>query len=72
MAATKYKQIACYITPEQHELLRQLSDETKVPMQAILRQAVNMILGHYKKLPKSYDDEYVHSRILGIKRGAKI
>jgi hypothetical protein len=70
MAAVTYKQIACYITPEQHALLKQLSDETKVPMQALLRQGVSMLLGHYKKLPKKHDDEYASARIYGIKRGA--
>ena len=70
MTTEKYKQVACYITPEQHDLLKQLSDETLVPMQAILRQAVNMILAKYLKMPKTFDKEYFDSRMMGLKKGA--
>ena len=69
MAATSFKQIACYVTPEQHRLLQRLSTETLVPMQAILRQAVNDMLYKYRMLPKRFDDEYVETRILGLKKG---
>jgi hypothetical protein len=71
MASTSYKQIACYITPQQHDLLKELSVETLVPMQAILRQGVNMILHRNGKLPKTMDDEYIEKRITGLKRGAR-
>ena len=71
MVATNFRQVACYLTPEQHDRLRELSDETMVPMQAILRQAVNDILAKHHKLPKRVDEEYLSKRIIGLKKGAK-
>jgi hypothetical protein len=43
------KQIACYVTPGQHAQLQRLSKETRVPMQAYLREAVDLLLKKYRK-----------------------
>ncbi|MGC2459890.1 MAG: ribbon-helix-helix domain-containing protein [Steroidobacteraceae bacterium] len=73
MAAVNYKQIACFLTPGQHEELKRLSAETLVPMQVILRQAVDKILAEYKIRPKSYRDEHINARLAALakKRGKR-
>jgi hypothetical protein len=43
--------------------LKRLSAETLIPMQVILRQAVDKILADYKMRPKKYRDEYIRARI---------
>ena len=72
MAAVSYKQIACYLTRNQHDNLKRLSAQTLVPMQVILRQAVDKILVDYKIRPKKYRDEHINARLAGLsKKGAK-
>jgi ribbon-helix-helix protein len=66
MAAVSYKQIACYLTRNQHDNLKRLSAQTLVPMQVILRQAVDKILVDYKIRPKKYRDEYINTRLAGL------
>jgi hypothetical protein len=72
MAAVNYKQIACFLTRNQHENLRRLSAQTLVPMQVILRQAVDKILADYKIRPKKYQNEHINARLAELpKRGSK-
>jgi hypothetical protein len=72
MAAVNYKQIACFVTRDQHDDLKRLSAETLVPMQVILRQAVDKILADYKIRPKKYRDEYIDARLARLpKEGGK-
>jgi hypothetical protein len=45
-----------YITPEQNQLLKQLSDRTKVPVAENIRQGIDMILAKNKgQLPGQVD-----------------
>ena len=37
-------QIACYVTPEQRDALREMSAKTLIPQQALLRLAITRIL----------------------------
>ena len=69
MAAVNYKPIACYLTPVQHEKLKRLSAKTLVPMQVILRQAVDTILAEYKVRPDKYREEYVNTRLARLPKG---
>jgi len=71
LAAVNYKQVACFLTRKQHEHLKRLSAATLVPMQVILRQAVDIILAEYKVRPKSYRDKHVRARLAALpkKRG---
>jgi hypothetical protein len=71
VAAVNYKQIACFLTRKQHEALKRLSAQTLVPMQVILRQAVDKILADYKIRPKKYQDEHISARLAELpkKRG---
>jgi hypothetical protein len=72
MAAVSYKQIACYLTRNQHDNLKRLSAQTLVPMQVILRQAVDKILIDYKIRPRKYRDEHINTRLAGLsKKGGK-
>jgi hypothetical protein len=45
---TRVKQIALYVTHEQHAALRKLSARTRVPQSAFLREAVDDLLAKYK------------------------
>jgi hypothetical protein len=72
VAAVNYKQIACFLTRDQHDDLKRLSAQTLVPMQVILRQAVDKILADYKIRPKKYQDEHINARLAGLsKKGGK-
>jgi hypothetical protein len=72
LASVNYKQIACFITPDQHSALKRLSAETLIPMQVILRQSVDKILADYKIRPKKYRDEYIRARISRLaKKGVR-
>lgn len=54
MATMKGKRIltSLYIDPEAHEALKQLSTQTRVPVAAYLREAVDDLLKKYKvKVP---------------------
>lgn len=42
-------QIACWVTPEQRDALRELSDRTLIPQQSLLRKAIDDLLKHYTK-----------------------
>lgn len=37
-----------YITPEQNELLKSLSEKTKVPVSEYVRQGIDLVLEKYK------------------------
>ena len=52
MAATKYVQVACYLTPEQHAGLKAISGKTKVPIQEYLRYAVDTVILQHKQKVK--------------------
>lgn len=72
MAAVNYKQIACFLTRDQHNALKRVSAETLVPIQVILRQAVDKIVADYKIRPKKYRDEHIRARLARLsKKGAK-
>ena len=45
----KKTQIAAYLEPEQADALKALSGKTRVPMQAYLREGLDMVLEKYKK-----------------------
>jgi len=49
MAATKKKQTLALLEPEQHKQLKRLSEKTRVPMSAYMREAVDDLLKKYKK-----------------------
>ncbi len=49
MAATKKTMVVAYLEQEQKEALKLLSTITRVPQQAYLREAVDMVLERYKK-----------------------
>jgi hypothetical protein len=42
-----------YFDRPQHDALRALSDETRVPLAAYLREAVDMLLAKYGRKPKA-------------------
>jgi predicted DNA-binding protein len=44
MSTTNVKQVACYLTPAQHEALKRLSAQSGAPLQHYLRQAVDQFL----------------------------
>jgi Ribbon-helix-helix domain len=69
MAAVNNKQVACFLRTSQHDDLKRLSAETLIPMQTILRQAVDKILADYKIRPKKYRAEYISARLAGLKTG---
>jgi hypothetical protein len=71
MATTKTVQVACYLTPEQHEGLKRLSAEALVPMQIYLRYAVDRLLQDHHIVPRRVPDEMLDARIAGRKRGAR-
>lgn len=52
MTTTTYKQVSCYLTPAQHEALRRLSAKTRVPANAYLREAVDLLLKKYPEKRK--------------------
>ena len=49
MAISKKKAVPAYLEPEQAAALKRLSEKTRVPQQAYLREAVDMLLDRYKK-----------------------
>ena len=54
--ARKKLSTTVYITPEQHALLKQLHDRTKVPVAEYIRQAIDLVLEKYKaNLPGQTD-----------------
>lgn len=46
---TNLVQIACYVTPEQRDALRETSERTLIPQQALLRKAIDDMLKSYAK-----------------------
>jgi hypothetical protein len=72
LASVNYKQIACFLTQDQHHALKRLSAEALVPMQVILRQAVDTILTDYKRRPKEYRNANIRARLARLsKKGGK-
>ena len=49
---TKRKTVLAYLDPEQHAALKKLSEKTRVPAAAYIREAVDMVLKKYKKVKK--------------------
>lgn len=70
MAATNYRQVACFLTPEQHDGLKRLAKETHIPMQVFLRRAVDELLAKYHVVPKRVADEFLDHRLAGLRKGA--
>lgn len=46
--ARKKVSTTVYITPEHNELLKQLSERTKVPMAEYIRQGIDLVLEKYR------------------------
>jgi hypothetical protein len=44
-----YTQVACFVTPEQKTALKRLSQATRIPQQAHLREAVDDLLKKYAR-----------------------
>lgn len=49
MVATKKVQTLALLEPEQHRQLKKLSEKTRVPMSAYMREAVDDLLVKYRK-----------------------
>lgn len=47
MPAKTHRQIACYVTPEQHEALKRLSARTRIGIASFLREAVEHLLARH-------------------------
>lgn len=45
---TSYVQIACFVYPRQRDALKALSERTRVPQQAHLREAIDDLLDKYR------------------------
>lgn len=43
------KQIACWVTEQQRDALRALSEKTRIPQQSHLREAIDDLLAKYRK-----------------------
>jgi hypothetical protein len=71
MAARTYKQVACFLTPEQHEALKRLSGETHIPMQVFLRRTVDEALVRYGVKRKADADAFLDRRLLKLRKRAK-
>ena len=69
MAAINYRQVACFLTQDQHEGLKRLSAETHVPMQVYMRHAMQSLLADHGILPRIID-EVLDARIAGLRKGA--
>ena len=39
-----------YITPEQNELLKELSRKTRIPVASFIREGIDLVLERHKKL----------------------
>jgi hypothetical protein len=68
LASVNYKQIACFLTQDQHDRLKRLSAEALVPMQVILRQAVDNVLADYKRRPKQYRNANIRARVARLSK----
>lgn len=66
MGTVNYKQVACYLTSDQHDDLKRLSAKTLIPVQRILRQAVDRILADYKARPRNLGAS-VNSRLTRLR-----
>ena len=53
MVATKKVQMLALLEPEQHKKLKKLSANTRVPMQAYMREAVDDLLKKQAKIMSS-------------------
>jgi hypothetical protein len=71
VASKRYKQVACFLTPEQHRGLKRLSEETHIPMQVFLRRTVDEALVRYGVKPKAYSDAFLDHRLIKLRMRAK-
>lgn len=71
MATKSYKQVACFLTPEQHDGLKRLSRETHIPIQVFLRKAVDDALVRYGIKGKGTKDQFLDRRLMDLRGGAK-
>ena len=55
MGKTKRHQQAIYLDHDKAALLDKLAEETRIPKQEYLREAVDLLLAKYKKLKHSKD-----------------
>ena len=71
MVSKSYKQVACFLTPEQHRGLKRLSEETHIPMQVFLRKTVEDVLVRYGVKRRRNSDTFLDRRLLNLRKGAK-
>ena len=71
MVSKRYKQVACFLTPEQHQGLKRLSEETHIPMQVFLRKTVDEALVRYGVKRKADADAFLDHRLLKLRKRAK-
>jgi hypothetical protein len=71
VASKTYKQVACFLTPEQHRGLKRLSEETHIPMQVFLRKTVDDVLVRYGVKRKRDSDAFLDRRLLSLRKVAK-
>jgi len=71
VASKAYKQVACFLTPEQHRGLKRLSEETHIPMQVFLRKTVDDALVRYGVKRGRSSDAFLDRRLLNLRKGAK-
>jgi Ribbon-helix-helix domain len=73
VAAKSYRQVACFLTPEQHDGLKRLSRETHIPMQVFLRKAVDDALARYgiKCKGNGSKDDFLDRGLINLRKGTK-
>jgi Ribbon-helix-helix domain len=69
VAAKSYRQVACVLTPEQHDGLKRLSKETHIPMQVFLRKAVDDALARYGIRGKCANDDFLDRGLINLRKG---
>lgn len=71
VVAKSYRQVACFLTPEQHDGLKRLSKETHIPMQVFLRKAVDDALARYGVKGKDTNDDFLDRGLINLRKGLK-
>jgi hypothetical protein len=71
VTAKSYRQVACFLTPEQHDGLKRLSKETHIPMQVFLRKAVDDALARYGIKGKGSKDDFLERGLINLRKGTK-
>ena len=71
VTAKSYRQVACFLTPEQHDGLKRLSKETHIPMQVFLRKAVDDALARYGVKGRRTKDDFLDRGLINLRKGPK-